>query len=363
MKVSKIPGLGRFGAYIDDVDLNNISDEEWMEIGQIHVETLVTIIRGNELSPEKYYDLMEKWGPMRWNRPVNFYLKYGKPIKELVTNGLLDDDDKHDIRLTRQWLFDKRRPGMIRVTPKKNANGEPIGIFGDGELLWHSNECGDPAFAPAVALMGWENMLGSRTGFCTSVDWYERQTESFRSELDNMVVVHNYQPSKINPEVIADQEYMYKMTMCPENDSHLPLIIRSPGDIKGVHLGINTADRIVGMSKEESDRLFAKIHSEMFVDEFIYHHRYEKNRGEILLFDNSITVHNRTLDLPNAPDRVGLRVQYDYDNITGKKYQPFYQQEFNDRRNHRLNLLELATAGLRESYKPIKGIQYENQIS
>jgi len=346
MKITKIPGLGRFGVFVDDVDLNIITDEEWMEIGKLHLESLVTIIRGNELSPEKYYDLILKWGRPRWNRPINFYLKYGKPIRELVLNNQLDDKDKQEVRLMRQWQPDKTRPGMLRVTPKKNANGESIGIFGDGELLWHSNECGDTAFSPGVALMGWENMLGSRTGFCTSVDWYERQTESFRSELDNMIIVHNYQPSKINPVIIEEQEYSYKNTMCPENDSQLPLVIKSPGGIKGMHLGINTADRIVGMSKEASEQLFAKIHKEMFVDEFIYHHRYEKNRGEILLFDNSITVHNRTLDLPNAPDRVGLRIQYDYDNITGKKYQPFYQQEFNDRRNHRLALLAEATKGM-----------------
>jgi alpha-ketoglutarate-dependent taurine dioxygenase len=346
MKITKIPGLGRFGVFIDDVDLNNISSEEWAEIGKLHLKSLVTIIRGNELSPEKYYDLITTWGAPRWNRPINYYLKYGKPIRDLVLNNLLDNKDRQELRLARQWQPDKTRPGMIRVTPKKNVNGEPIGIFGDGELLWHSNECGDTAFSPGVALMGWEKMIGSRTGFCTSVDWYERQSESFRSELDDMVVIHNYQPNKLNPVTIEDQEYAYKNTMCPENDSQLPLIIKSPAGIKGVHLGINTADYIVGMNKADSDRLFAKIHREMFVDEFVYHYRYEKNRGEILLFDNSITVHNRTLDLPNAPERVGYRIQFDYNNITGEQYQPFYQQKFNDYRNHRLDLLAKATEGM-----------------
>jgi hypothetical protein len=32
MKVIKIPGLGRFGVFIDDVDLNHISNEEWIDI-------------------------------------------------------------------------------------------------------------------------------------------------------------------------------------------------------------------------------------------------------------------------------------------------------------------------------------------
>ena len=37
MKISKIPGLGRFGVFIDDVDFYSMTEEEWTEIGQIHL--------------------------------------------------------------------------------------------------------------------------------------------------------------------------------------------------------------------------------------------------------------------------------------------------------------------------------------
>ena len=58
MKITKIPGLGKFGVFIDDLNLNNITDEEWTEIGKIHLESLVTIIRGNTLDHHTYYNLM-----------------------------------------------------------------------------------------------------------------------------------------------------------------------------------------------------------------------------------------------------------------------------------------------------------------
>jgi alpha-ketoglutarate-dependent taurine dioxygenase len=344
MKISKIPGLGRFGIFIDDIDLYNISDEEWQEIGKLHLQSLVTIIRGNKLDHETYYKLFMKWGTPRYNRPIEFYKKYGKPLKELVMNNELDADDLQTFNNGRRWQVDKRYPGMVRVTPKKNRRGETIGIFGDGELCWHSNECGDTAFTPGVALMGVENVVGSSTGFCTSVDWYEHQSEAFRSELDEMVVIHNYQPGKLSPVVVDDQEKFYKNNSCPDADSDLPLIIQSPGGIRGVHLGINTADYIDGMSKAESDRLFAKIHSEMFTDEFIYRHRYQAN-GDICIFDNSITVHNRELELPNAPERVGYRIQFDYDQLAGD-YAPYFQEQFNQKRRERLHLLDLAMDGM-----------------
>lgn len=58
MKITKIPGLGRFGHFIDDVDLSTISDEEWNEIGQLHLKGLVTIIRGNDINHHRYNDLI-----------------------------------------------------------------------------------------------------------------------------------------------------------------------------------------------------------------------------------------------------------------------------------------------------------------
>ena len=37
MKISKIPGFGSFGTYIDDVDFNNIDDHTWHEIGKLQI--------------------------------------------------------------------------------------------------------------------------------------------------------------------------------------------------------------------------------------------------------------------------------------------------------------------------------------
>jgi hypothetical protein len=36
MKISKIPGLGDYGIFIDDVDLLEITDDEWAEVGKLY---------------------------------------------------------------------------------------------------------------------------------------------------------------------------------------------------------------------------------------------------------------------------------------------------------------------------------------
>jgi len=61
MKITKIPGLGSRGIYIDDVDLNHISDEEWLEIGHLYMQNLVTILRNVTVTKERYPELMAKW--------------------------------------------------------------------------------------------------------------------------------------------------------------------------------------------------------------------------------------------------------------------------------------------------------------
>jgi alpha-ketoglutarate-dependent taurine dioxygenase len=345
MKISKIPGLGRFGVFIDDVDLKNITHEEWMAIGKIHLESLVTIIRGNELDHASYYDLFMQWGTARYSRPVNFYLKYGRPMKELVINNLLDDGDKNELRLGRLWQPDKRRPGMIRVTGKVNGRGEPLGVFDNGELLWHSNECSDPAFTPGVTLMGWEDMVGSCTGFCTTVDWWEKQTESFRGELRELVTVNNYKPRSLNPVLKEQQEQFYKNNMCPIPNGEIPLIIRSPGGIEGVHLPATTFDHFKGMGKEESKKLYDKIWTEILTTEYTYEHWYKSNK-DILIFDNSITLHNRKIENDGMlPNRVGYRIQFDYDKLA-PDYTPFYQDQFNMQRQERMEIMKLATEGI-----------------
>lgn len=345
MKISKIPGLGRFGVFIDDINLNNVSDDEWREIGRIHLDSLVTIIRGNDLHYSTYYDLFMKWGTARYSRPVNWYIKYGKPLKQLVTNDLLDDGDKNELRLGRLWQIDKRRPGMIRVTGKTNSKGDPLGVFDNGELLWHSNECSDPAFTPGVSLMGWEHMKKSCTGFCTTVDWWECQTESFRSEIRELITVNNYKPASLNPILKEQQEQFYKNNMCPVPNGEIPLVIKSPGGVEGLHLPAVTFDYFKGMTKLESRKLYQSIWNGVTQNQYVYEHWYQNDK-DILIFDNSITLHNRKIENNGvSPDRVGLRIQFDYDKLV-PEYQPFGQDLYNVQRQYRMGLMQKAVEGL-----------------
>lgn len=332
MKVSKISGLGRFGVFIDGVDFNNISEEEWMEIGKIHLGSLVTIIRNTNLTTGNYMRLMHKWGTPRWSSYSDLLKRYEKPFSELIRmaeshDPAMNDSDALFIRNIADFMVEDQHgkiTEMLKVTGKRKANGDPLGMFAEGELLWHSNESGTLTFTPGVSLLAHEGVVGSATGFLTTTDWYEKQSEGFRSELDEMVILHRFTPGKINPGLRHEQDYIMYKNMCPVDDVRIPLVMRSPGGITGLHYSINTVYQVEGMSLEESHKLFNRIDKELFVDEYTYDHWYQNN-NDLCLFDNSITLHRR---LGGIADRLCYRIQYDYSKLQAGPYDPYFQDEF-----------------------------------
>jgi alpha-ketoglutarate-dependent taurine dioxygenase len=332
MKVSKIPGLGRFGVFIDDLDFATITNEEWMEVGKLHMESLVTIIRNVKVEPKAYEQWIYKWGTQRVLEALRLNKKHsvvsvGHLYGEEEAGGVpVDPKDQEWVKnLVNVLAIDEVGPqtAMLRVSGKKDENGRPIGMFQEGELLWHSNESGNLEFSPGVALLGHSGVVGSATGFLTTPDWYESQSESFRSELDEMIICHEFTPGRINPGLREEQDDIMYRNMCPQ-PTEIPLVISSPIGIKGLHYSINTINTIKGMTKEESDKVFDYINKTLFVDEYIYDHWYQQD-NDLCLFDNSITLHRR---LGGIADRMCYRIQYDYDKVApvGNRY---YQEPYN----------------------------------
>jgi hypothetical protein len=337
MKVSKIPGLGRFGIFIDDIDLQKISHEEWMEIARLHSESLVTIIRKGNCNLDKQYELINLISEPRYSMKSVFMKKYNLSWSEILLLGKIKSPliDERDIRIISSLFstaeYTSNKSLVTRVCGGYDKEGNPKGLFADGELLWHSNESGTLTFTPGVCLLASKNVIGSSTGFVTTADYYESVSNSFRSELDDMIVLHSFTPGRINPGLNDTQDAIMNVNMCPE-DNEIPLVIQSPMGIRGLHYSVNTIVGIKGMSKQESDQVFATIDKELFVEKYTYDHWYQ-NDDDFLLFDNSITLHRR---LGNIEDRLCYRMQFDYTNLQNGPYQPYFQKEFQKKYNEQI---------------------------
>jgi hypothetical protein len=318
MKISKINGFGSYGTIVEDIDLNYITKESWNEIKKVHANSLLTIIKPiSKINYEKYYNLVENIGNT----------SYSASSYKILLENILSEEIEKTSKIANNFTVDNRFTSLQRVTALKDENNIPLGGFGDGELYWHSNNSGTINFVPGVALMGHQDMQGTATGFLQTSDYFESLSDTFKSELKEMVVVHNYKEGSINPVPVPEQELIYKMAFCPTKNNRIPLVIKSPSGIVGLHLGINTFDYIEGMSKIESNKLLQKIKSELFVEKYIYDYWWENNYN-ILLFDNSITLHRRLLSKKSCDNRIAYRIPFRYDSLFGD-YSPYFQEEFN----------------------------------
>jgi alpha-ketoglutarate-dependent taurine dioxygenase len=331
MKITKIPGFGNYGQYIDDLDFNTITDEEWAEIGRSHLKNLLTIFRNTNITKDQYISRITQFGPLKSSIRGYFKKKYGRIPDSLDPASLegIDEQDKIFFE-SKKYMLEETEGGnfLTRVTGAKDKDGHMLGFFDSGDLGWHSNESSQITFSPEVALLGSENMIGSATGFVQTADYYESVSDSFRSELDEMVMVHSFTPGKINAAELTDagMRRQIQLSFCPVNGAEVPLVVTSPGGIRGLHYTINTADHIKGMTKEQSNRIFKQIDDALFTDQYTYYHHYQHN-NDLVLFDNSITLHSR---VGGAPDRKAYRFQYDPSRLLDAAWHPYDAGPYRD---------------------------------
>jgi len=333
MKITKVDGLGRFGCIVEDMNYDSV--EDWEKLKQINLETLVTVVRGG--GKDRFNELARNASLIGRNRRSHETIltkKYGPNPYASVDKW--DEVDRMALKANIRWAKHQQLPeNWHLVSGETDSEGKSLGAFGNVECLWHSNESGCYYFTPLVILYGSRGMLGSSTGFCTSTDWYEKQSNSFRSELDQLIAHHAYKPYSVAPGADADHEAVLRRNFYMDDGADMPLVIKSPGGIVGLHFTYSSVQSFVGMSKNESDALIKKLVDELYVPEYTYDAWWENDTGDFIMFDNTITTHNRTLrpDLPLAEtlaQRVAHRSHMDYRGLTD--YEPFFQQEYNNKR-------------------------------
>ena len=298
MKLSPIPNLEGYGVFVDDIDFNHLTRDQWMSLGKLQMEQLVMIIRKTGININRFHQVMKMWGKCRQNYAAK---------------------EETDTEVAKEYA----RIGGHAATGHIVRVAEKNGLFGSGDLLWHSNESGDIAFTPGVALLGDHGMTKSATGFMVTSPYYYSLSESMRSELDEMVLIHNFQEGKIN---VNDENNVVYKNMCPEPETEIPLVIQSPAGIKGLHFPYNTTTRIKDYPIEESVRLLEEIKFKL--TQYYYDYWWE-NDDDLLIFDNSIVQHRR---LGDTTDRLCYRYQFDYSylqyKVTGKPYMPYFQEPY-----------------------------------
>jgi hypothetical protein len=334
MKVSKMPGFGSLGTVIENFDWQN--PEDYKQLKDINIESLVTVVKGD--GTDQFQHLIKNFRHTVTLRNLSNRRMMRHGPNWINTQS---PEEKRAAELTSRWSLGDHAPNWHRVTGKRDNEGYRVGAFGDTELLWHSNEYASPSFCPVVALYGANHMNTSATCFLQTVDWYEKQTESFRSELDEMIVVGKWDNELLQPGSSFEDHITMKMAFVPDDTLRTPLVIKSPAGRKALHWS-TWITGIEGLSKPDSDKLIAKITKEIFVDEYQYDYWWDHSQGDMVLFDNTVTMHMRkvkeNMDLKSElHERLGYRNVGDY--AGHEDYNPFLQIEFQEKRNRLMRVI------------------------
>jgi alpha-ketoglutarate-dependent taurine dioxygenase len=313
MKTRKLNGFGSLGVEVYDLDLKTCSDDEIKELGKVVVDQLVVYVNAKNCTvpPERLNHIAQVFGDPFGGQDQSAY----EMVKEKRKQHQLTSKDLQvlkELRKIRQGL--EHNPGMIRVTGKRDDEGDYMGMFAQGELDWHSDRQGTGNFVPMILLQAVEGTEGTSTEFLQTADAYEMLSPEWKNIIDNLVGVHRYTPGKMAPGLNASQDNILRMNMCPIDNSEVPFVCYSPGGRKGVRLSYNTLDHFKGFNKKDSDEILKFIISHFMKDEYVYHQDWQN--GELVFMDQTITVHRRpTKDCSN---RVMIRQTCNFDNILSK---------------------------------------------
>ena len=354
MKVSPLNNFGSFGVFIDDVDMNEMTDDQWQEIGKLFIEKLVIIFRNINITKKQFLDYNNKWGSIKGVTGAILKDRYGPTFNSQNPDTWFNvsQEDK-DYLLSRQHWAEYLEEGgfLTRVYGGKDQNGNALGIFDSGDLNWHSNEVANLTFSPAVSLLGNQFMKDSSTGFLQTVDLYESLPESFRSELDEMVVIHRFIPGITNEREYTDKTIakQTRMNFCPIDNLETPLICTAPNGRKGFHYTLNTRAQIRGLSVDESQKIFSMLDRLIFDDRWTYDHWYQSD-NTLCVFDNSVTMHRR---LGGHPERKAFRIQWDISPLVENAWLPWHHnKEFNEQYIKDVHkLVNLIGGDLKKTFK------------
>ena len=252
------PACEHFGAFVSDVDLRQLSDDDTAAIEAAWAEHGVLFFRDQPLSPDEHIAFAERFAPIDVNkffRPVDGHPKIAQVLKE----------------------------------PDQIAN------IGGG---WHTDHSYDQIPARGSILLAQEvPPTGGDTLFMSVAAAYDALDDDLKQRLVDLEADHsNEHVFGAGTKQMADAGERMSNSDQTGNARH-PIVVAHPTTGRKL-LYVNAAFTIsiVGMSRDESDALLGQLYEHMVQPEFSYRYRWEA--GSIAMWDNRSTWHWALNDYP-----------------------------------------------------------------
>lgn len=286
-----------------DIDLND--PEEIKNLGYLIAKENVVFL-DKKIPTQQLYNTMTSWGQPSRALIHNYVLEKkieGRHWREVLLNlGYINKE-----------VGNEMNKAVSMVSFDTDEKKRPKGIFTNGELDWHSDQCALDDSPRVIGLQSVAYSKNSQTQFLCTHDAYESLSSDMRSTVKELVCKHKWIDNLMAPGLNKEHTLVLKYNMVPLDDMETNLYAESAGGVPGIKLPSHSFNGFVGMSKQESTKILDEIKQHIFQEKYVYTQNWED--GQIVFMDQVITLHKRPTDVKEGDRRTMARVITYFDTL------------------------------------------------
>ena len=262
-----VPSGAALGAEIRGVDLTRIDDATFQVLHKVWLEHMLLLFRGQKFVPEDLVTLVKRFGT-----PVTSSTLHKRDLSERTANQVF------------------QLPPEVTVVTNIRENGKPVGILGDGEVVWHSDfSFKDKPTAARMLLAVEIPPAGGHTYFTNCYAAYDTMSDDRKRRIAGKTIKQADivdTAMKLRPGASLDMD----IRNVP-GPSH-PIISTHPETGRNmIFLGRRHGAYVNGMSLEDSEALLNELWAHTTQQRFVYEHEWQQ--GDVVVWDNRATLHKR----------------------------------------------------------------------
>ncbi|MGB5724242.1 MAG: TauD/TfdA family dioxygenase [Parasphingorhabdus sp.] len=240
------------GAIVEDVDVTNLSDEQFAKIRAAFRDRGALFFHEQQLTPEQHIAFARRWGPIDFNR------------------------------------FFKRREGYPEIAEVLKEPDQILNIGGG----WHTDHSYDEAPAMGSILYALEiPPSGGDTLFAGMAAAYEALDDDMKAHIKNLKARHgNAHIFGKESEYRKGFEGRYTNADQAGQTAVHPVVLPHPeSGVKGLYVNPGFTLEIVDMDPAEGQALLQQLYGHIMEDRF--HYRHQWRAGDLAMWDNRSTWH------------------------------------------------------------------------
>jgi alpha-ketoglutarate-dependent taurine dioxygenase len=296
MKTKPLENYGAsVGLEICDIDWN--CQEELLELGRLCASECIVLLNQN-ISTEDLFEVMCKWGDP--SRAFTHEYIAGKKLtgrhwREIHTN----------LAYITNAVGSHLSQAVACVSYKKEEKGRPTGMFQNGELNWHCDQCAFEDGQRIIGLKSVSDTENSQTQFLCTHDAFESLSSDMQSMVKELTVRHKWIDNAMAPVLNEIQSSMLRYNMVPLDGMETSLYSETSSGLSGMKIPESSFDGFVGMTKDESNKVLNEIRKVVYQDKYVYTQNWKD--GQVVFMDQEITLHKRPTNIESGNKRTMVR--------------------------------------------------------